>query len=224
VPPLPAVAKVIKTDLIWSDEVNTDIVTRFFAEYSGSAPSDADLDGWCASLADAYESALAGLANPNVILSAINAIDLSSATGAIGVAAPAVTGTRTGDPVSIGTAVVDSYSIARRYRGGHPRGYWPFGNSLDLGTLQTWADAFVAEAQSEFNAWWLDVGTSGWSGAGTINHVNVSYFSGFTVVINPMTGRARNVPTLRGIPIVDLVAGTTVRTKVGTQRRRLQYG
>jgi hypothetical protein len=50
--------------------------------------------------------------------------------------------------------------------------------------------------------------------------VNVSYYNGFTVVTNPTTGRARNVPTLRGTPVVDTVTGIVARVQVGSQRRR----
>lgn len=214
----------LKVDLQFNDEVNFDIITRFFIRYAGSAPSNADLDTFCGAVGTSWDAHLKSLTTANIALQNTFAIDLTSSTAAAGSAAGPVNGTRGGDPVSIGTAVVVSYEIARRYRGGHPRGYFPEGASLDLGTLQTWSDAFVAEAQGKHDSFYADITDAGWGGAGTLDAVNISYFAGFTVVTNPTTGRARNVPTLRGAPVVDAVTARLVRNKVGTQRRRLQYG
>ena len=223
-PPLPAVAKALKIDMIFDDEVNFDIVTRFFAQYAGTPPSAPELDTFAQAVWGAWDDSLVSLTPVNVGLDQVEVTDLTSDVAPVGNYVQRDAGTRAGDPVSIGTAMVVSYEIARRYRGGHPRGYWPEGVSLDLGTLQTWTVDFVTEAQAQHDGFWAAVSDAGWSGAGTITPINISYFSGFTVVTNPTTGRARNVPTLRGAPVVDAITARRCRTKVGTQRRRLQYG
>jgi hypothetical protein len=48
----------------------------------------------------------------------------------------------------------------------------------------------------------------------------VSWFSGNTVFITS-TGRGRNIPTKRVTPLVDVIVNSTVATKVGSQRKRL---
>lgn len=222
-PALPDVAKVLKVAMIWSDGVNTDIVTRFYISYGGSAPSSAELDTFCDSVRAGYTADLNPVVNDNITLGRVHAIDLSSPTGAEGNWSGSVTGAGTNPPNALDVAMVISYEIDRRYRGGHPRGYWPVGDSSVLQTPQTWTSGFVSGVQGGIEAFFTAVLAAGWSGAGALEHVNVSYFAGFTVVTNPTTHRARNVPTVRATPLVDAVGSYIARVHLGTQRRRLQY-
>ena len=184
--PLPDVPGVVKIALVFSDGINTDVVTRFYLEYSGTAPSAAELDTFCTGVHATFVPNLAAEMHEDLSLIRVEATDLSSLTGATGLDTSTDPGTASGDPVPLSAAVVSSYVISRRYRGGHPRGYWPLGAGAVLTNPQRW-DA------------------------------------GFTVITNPITHRARNVPTLRTTPAVDAVSGTIARLRVGTQRRRLQY-
>jgi len=59
-----------------------------------------------------------------------------------------------------------------------------------------------------------------WPAAGTLTHVNVSYYAGNTPVQNPITHRWRNVPNPRGAPVVDPIIGYTPENGIGSQRRR----
>lgn len=222
-PPLANVPKVIKVALVASDEINTDIVTRFYIRYTGSAPSAADLDTFADAIRANWGAALAGSVNEALSLIRVECTDLSTLTSATGLWTGVDAGTATGVPVPVDSAVVVSYTISRRYRGGHPRGYWSAGEGIDLANPQRWTPDFIAAFQTQITDFFAGVVASGWSGAGTLDHVNVSYFAGFTVVTSPTTGRARNVPTPRGTPIVDPVVALVTRLRIGTQRRRLQY-
>lgn len=222
-PALPVVPKVIKTALIWSDGINTDIVTRFYIEYGGSAPGPSDLNSYCASVRAGYAALLAADTSAALTLGRVHAIDLSSATGAEGDDSTSVVGTATDPPNALDVSVVVSYEFARRYRGGHCRGYWPLLTSAQLANPQRWDGTAVSNLHTDLESFFADVLAAGWSGAGTLSQVNVSYFHGFTVVTNPTTGRARNVPTVRATPLVDAITSRIVRSHVGTQRRRLQY-
>src|SRR5471032_740963 len=51
-PALPAVPKTLKVAAIWSDGINTDIVTRWYMQYTGSAPSSTQLNSMCGAMAD----------------------------------------------------------------------------------------------------------------------------------------------------------------------------
>jgi hypothetical protein len=120
-------------------------------------------------------------------------------------------------------SVVSSYTIQRRYRGGHPRGYWPFGVTTDLQNDVDWTAAFVTACNTGFSTFFTALFAAGWTGAGTLTQVNVSYYDGFTVVVSPTTGRARNVPTLRVSPVQDTILIVACKVSIGTQRRRISF-
>lgn len=219
-PPLPHVSGVIRVSLVGLYGSTGEAVTRFFIQYSGTAPTQAQINTFAAAVGTAWSTNLKSLSGGNYELLHVEAADLSSATSPIGLATVNIGGTRTGSPLAAATSLVAAYQIARRYRGGHPRGYWPFGVSADLTTSQQWADTFVSSCNTNLAAFFTAVIAAGWTGAGTLTHVNVSYFSGFHVVTNPVTGRARNVPTLRSSPLVDAVTNVVGRSAPGSQRRR----
>jgi len=222
-PALPAVPKTLKVAAIWSDGINTDIVTRWYMQYTGSAPSSTQLNSMCGAMADDIATHFDYATVDALTLGRVHAIDLTSATAAEGDDLGARVGTNTSAPNPIDVAQVISYEIARRYRGGHPRGYWPFGSSDALSNPQRWEATYLASVQTNIEALFVALAGEVWSGGGTLQHVNVSYFHGFTVVTDPITGRARNVPTVRGTPLVDAVTAYVARAHIGTQRRRLQY-
>jgi hypothetical protein len=112
------------------------------------------------------------------------------------------------------------FNIARRYRGGKPKIFLPAGVAADISNTNTWGSTFLATANTDWAAFAAAVLAAGWTGAGTLTHVNVSYYTGFTVVTNPVTHRARNVPTLRGAPVVDTVISYAAEVDIASQRRR----
>lgn len=196
-------------------------LTRFYTQYTGTAPTNAQLTTFDASIATAYTANLRALCDAPCVLTQIESADLSSATGAVDTSAVSIAGTRaTANALPAQVCMVNSYEISRRYRGGHPRGYWRQGVPADLATDQTWAAAFISAVNTGMSAFYTAIAAAGWTAAGTLTHVNVSYYNGFTVVINPITGRARNVPTLRVSPVIDTVSSVVARTSIGTQRRR----
>lgn len=222
-PALPSVPKVVKVACIFADDVNTDIVTRFYIQYGGSAPDSAALNAFCDAIQGSFGATLAHAMNQAFTLGRVHAIDLSSALGAEGDWLGAVPGLLTGDPLPSDVAQICSYEISRHYRGGHPRGYWPLNQAGDLVNPQQWSPGVVAGNQTQFGTFFADVLGEPWTGGGPLGHVNVSYFHGFTVITSPTTGRARNVPTVRATPLVDAVTAYVARSHIGTQRRRLQY-
>jgi len=222
VAPLPDVAGVIRCTLEFAMGSKTGVITRFFIKYDGTAPTNAQLTTFAGSIRAAVNTNLKSLMQGSIDLIEVDCVDLSSTSGAIGSDATAVVGTRAGVVLTSNAAVVVSYEIARRYRGGHPRGYWPFGVEGDLQTAQTWNTTLTGAVKTGIDAFFTAVVAAGWTGSGTLTHVNVSYFHGSHVVTNPTTGRARNVPDLRATPLVNDVLSTIARTAVGSQRRRLR--
>ena len=222
-PALPSVPHVLKVACIFADDSNTDIVSRFYLNYGGSAPDASALNTFCAAVKDGAAATILHAVNDAYVLGRVHAIDLTSATGAEGDWLGSEPGLLTGDPLPSDVCQVVSYEISRHYRGGHPRGYWPMNQAGDLDTPQFWSAGVVSGNNGQFEDFFAYVLSHAWTGGGPLSHVNVSYFHGFTVVTNPTTGRARNVPTVRATPLVDTVGSYVARRHIGTQRRRLQY-
>jgi hypothetical protein len=221
VPPLPAVPKVIRLDFVHTYGGDTDVLSRNFWSYSGTAPTNSEMVTFVTAAGAAWDSNAASSCNADVTLTNVEGTDLSSDTAAQGQSGVSYDGTRAGDTLTADSCFLGAYEIARRYRGGHPRGYWPFGVQVDLASPQEWGSAHVTTFTDALTGMFAAIAAAGWSGAGTIAQVNVSYHSGFTVVTSPTTGRARNVPTVRAVPLVDDVVTVLGRARVASQRRRL---
>lgn len=217
-PPLPAVPNVVKASLDWTISSDVDARTGLFFEYSGSTPSNAA----CTALAgDVYAAFAAnnGDWDHDTSLVGCTVIDLSSSSGGVGVHSGSVPGSLA-TPISGASAVLANYLIARRYRGGRPRSYFPFGDASVVGNRQTWEASFITGVTTHLAAAFAACIGSTSGGTTLSQHANVSYYDGTRVVISPTTGRARNVPILRATPLVDTIVGFSVATRIANQRRR----
>jgi hypothetical protein len=220
-PALPDVNKCLRVVLQHNYGTDIDVISRFFVQYAGVSPTSAQLDTWCSDMATNWGTNVAPITSNTVTLANVYATDLSSPLGYAGESPAGIGGGLTGLPLSADACGVIAYEIGRRYRGGHPRGYWPVGDALYLSEPQTWSDTFVGLMFDAFSGFFSELLADPWTGAGTLTQVNVSYYQGFQVITNPITGRARNVPTVREVPQVDQVLTLTARARVGSQRRRL---
>jgi hypothetical protein len=219
-PALPDITGVIRCDLIWSDGADTDVENRLFFTVSPDATlSQAAADGLAVDLFTLVGDH-AALWNGDVQLTGARVTDLSSAVGAQSEHNGSVAGTIGGGPLPAGVAVCSSFDIARRYRGGRPRVYLPWGSDASLDTPTAWTTDFLTNVSTGMTA--ITSGFSGMSEDGTTvdAHSNVSYYEGFRVVIGS-TGRAKNVSTLRaGGPLVAPITGNHTVPYPASQRRR----
>jgi hypothetical protein len=206
---------------VTSTDADQDIINRFFMTYSGTAPTNAELDTFANSIATTWAAYLAGLFNIESTLVEVIVEDLTSATSAVGSATVGDSGTREGAALGAGVAAVIQFKVARRYRGGHPRMYGQMGVATDLVAANQWSAAFLAATLSAIESFIVAVESLGWSGAGTLQHVNVSYYEGFTNHTYP-SGRTRAIPTLRATPVIDPIETYAVNPRLGSQRRRNQ--
>jgi hypothetical protein len=224
VPALPNVPSVLRTALKGSAAGGEKWLTRFYSSYPGGAPSVSQLATFNNGVVAAYNTRLAFYTHPSKTLDTVETTDLTSPSAAQLETIAGVAGTSAGLALPLMACVVASYGIGRRYRGGHPRGYWPLGVEGDLATSGEWSSTAVSNFTGEISQFFNDVHSVIWGVSEITTHVNVSYYSGFTVVTNPTTGRARNVPKLRaGGPLVDVIASVNARPIVGTQRRRNEF-
>lgn len=217
-PALPTIPNVLKASLLWSISSDTDARTGLFFAYSGSAPNNAA----CSAFATAAYNAFGAFGEDwdvDTTLTGCEVIDLSSHAGGVGIHSASVGGNLEA-PISGASSVLVNYQIARRYRGGRPRSYLPWGDQSVIGNRQTWSAGFVSSVTTHLGDCFSGIVGQTSGGTTITNHVNVSYYEGFTVETSPGTGRARNVPTLRSSPLVDAIVGFSVSTRIANQRRR----
>src|SRR5579875_196304 len=216
-PALPDVPQVIRFRLNWTDDNDANIYNNTFFRYTGSAPSSSDISNLATAVANAYGAQVASWAS-SVHLIGVEATDLTSATAAQGNVTCDFQGTNDSGRLAGGTAVVISYLIARRYRGGKPRNYFPWGSVNDLNSAQQWNTGSVSGWAAAIAAITSSIIGTTVGGTTLADHVNVSYYQGFTVEGGTGGKRAKNVPTLRPTPVVDTIVGRNVLIRPGSQR------
>lgn len=225
-PPVPGVLKLSWRLTLGSD---IDVYQRLHFAYTGTAPSDATCNLIAGASWLAYSNRLMGLYDTSVTLEDALVEDLTSPTSGSGQDLGPSPGTRAGEILPASTCLLVNYAIARRYRGGKPRTYFPMGIGGDLNTPQQWSTVFTAAVTAALDLFFADLLAITEGGTSVSQLVNVSYYGQlvaglpFTSVQNPITKRWRNVPNVRTAPIVDPVLGWTANVKVGTQRRRNQF-
>jgi len=217
-PILPPVAKVVRFDWLMLMPGSTNAQFRKFFQYGG-ALSLADAQTWVAAARAAWTAQLAALTNTNTSLVLTKLTDLSSATSPQTIDGTTVAGTAALAAAPNGMAVVVQDKIARRYRGGHPRTYYPASSAADLVNGDQYTAAFLASFLTNWNAFISAILTNIPVAAAPGTEVNVSYFTGFTVV-TAVGRRAKNVPNLRGAPLVDGIQSHSMNPKPASQRRR----
>lgn len=222
-PALPSVPKVLQLAVQTTKTSVPDLfINRVHYAYTGTAPTSAELSAFASTVLTAWGSAFAPSCPDNTHFVGLVAIDLSSPTAATAEVTDSIVGTEAGLLLPADVCFVLSATVGRRYRGGHPRSYLPFGVQQDLQTPRTWTSAFITAVTTANAGLVTAIEGAGWAGAGTLSPVNVSYYEGFTAVVNPITLRTRDVPKLRvGGPIVDPITGYVGRAQLGSQRRRV---
>jgi hypothetical protein len=220
-PALPSPGKVVRCDLFMTVGANTRVRDRIFFSYTGAGPTVADLTTLGNNISAQWNTSIVPQTNTGVTLTAIGLTDLASASGAQVLLSVSRVGTLAGTALPAGTAMVLKFKIARRYRGGHPRFYLPGRVTADLSSSTTWVAANTAAAASAFSTFISASLTGPPTNLGTMAHVNVSYFNGFTNKTFP-SGRTRAVPNTRATPLVDAVTAYSGNNQVASQRRRNQ--
>jgi hypothetical protein len=219
---LPFVSQVVRALIKYSAPGIQDLVTRMFWNWAGTLSQTA-LQNWANNVGSVWLTEIAPLVPAGLILTECTAEDLTSATGPAATEAFTHPGSRSGGGYAPAVAFIIQDTIARRYRGGHPRKYLPGLDITQTATTDanTWLATYANTVVTAWNAFIAGIsGANAPSGTTTWSECNVSYYSGFTAVQNPLTGRYRNVPKLRTTPLVDIISAHTYNTHFGSQRRR----
>lgn len=206
-PPLPNVPGVTKIEISGTYH-DTQWLNIFYTGYSGSAPPAGSLSSYQGSWATAVEDAYGAEMSVDNELTGWKITDLATDVGAVVEGSFSTFGSRTGDFQPANVCMVASLEISRRYRGGHPRKYLPWGTSgtMASGSTKDWDSGFVTDCQSKFDTMIANFTGVTFGGTTWNNNVNVSYRSGGVV---------------RTAAQVDVVTSAIVRTRICSQRRRL---
>lgn len=220
-PALPPVPSVIAILLLWDDGSDANAMTRIHVQYSGAAPTDADMTTYAGQLEAGGAALFPDVLDTASAFLGAKVIDLTSPTAGAGESLASTAGVRSGDVLGAGVAALVNFSIARRYRGGKPKAFLPWGTATDLLTRQTWKAASITDFLSAYSTWFTDYASGDPPGSTTIvGPVSVSYYGPPNRTVTGSTGRVRTLSTTRVTPLVDPITGIAFSTTVASQRRR----
>lgn len=182
-----------------------------YASFNGPPPNSSDLQTVGYAVGQAFLNAIAQLVPNTVTLTEVQVTDLTTVDSAFASQAMSHTGLRLGTSLPNNVALVASYKINVRYRGGHPRTYWPAGVQADVQDGRTWTDAFRTLAQGAC----VDY----------VGNINAIQLGGSNLLFEAMSyykGRdAAGKPILRPVPLHYPVQTVLVHTRVDSMRTRL---
>lgn len=209
----------VRARLIYLDTAGNYGGNRVYLSYTGSAPTAAN----CATLASDIESQwashLAGLINANWSLTEVDVLDIATDSGNFGTWTGTSAGTRAGNNLPAQCATNVEFDIPRRYRGGKPRMYLPPGITSDQADAAHYNGTFISAVNTGVGAFFTAIEALSIGSMGTLAHVNLSYYKGFTNITNS-SGRERAVPTYRATALHDVVQGYATKGVIGSQKRR----
>ena len=178
-----------------------------YHQATGADITDLSANTFASDLATSWATNIAPLVCPTCHLTQVVVEGLNSATDGAGAWAGDNAGGGSGDtPAQV--CVLEKDVIAPRYRGGHPRHYWPVPSSADIGDpthlnpggVGVWFAGVTAYHSAAVTA-----GSGLWPAA-TFEYVNISYFSHHVV---------------RPVPVISPIQGWSIETMLATQRRRV---
>jgi hypothetical protein len=186
-------------------------VALFFWHYLAGTVTAADLVSLCTGFATAFDTNLKSAFGNVVSLQNVEAYDLSSRTGAVGSATGFTTGSRLGPALPTSTAAVASWKVNYRWRGGHPRTYWPAGVQTDVESGHLWSAAAAAA---------FDTGNGGF--LTSVNGQIIGGQGGYLTCIRYVHTPVKGQPPVYFNPPLDLrIQDVSVDRRLDTQRRRL---
>lgn len=221
-PTPPTVDKCVRIDMHHTQGDDPSLSNRTYWLYTGSNPTVSNMNDLAGFVEGFWATNFAPLCDTQTHLVEIVCTDLTSPTASRGTWVGSTAGTRGGTYMPVNDCALLNFVISRRYRGGKPRIYAPWGVQGDLVDNQHWSSTFVGTVQSEYTAFHGTMIGQGFGSCAISEQVNVSFYSGFVAAENPVTKRYRNIPTYRDAAQVDQIGSWALNPIVGSQRRRLR--
>ena len=217
----PPASPCLRVRLIYSEEDGTLAGSRFFLGYSGTAPTPANCVTLANDIATAWSTTMANLVTSGYSLTSVDVLDIATDTGASGVVTVDFPGLDTGAGIPSSCASNVEFGIARRYRGGKPRMFIPPAAQVNMLDGSHWTSSFTTDIGVQTTAFFAAVVALSVGAIGTLTHVSLSYYKGFTNIENS-SGRERAAPNYRTSALVDPVTSIIPKQVIGSQRRRLR--
>lgn len=217
-PPLPA-SPCLRVQLDYTQTDGFDAGSRFYLSYAGSAPTAANCATLASDIAAAWATDMAPGIDDAFSLTHIDVLDIATLSGLSGQWNGTEAGTNGGVSMPSQCAMNVEFAIARRYRGGKPRMFWPPGNMADTQDAGHWSADYITSFGTAVTAFFTAVNALSVGAVGTLHHVNLSYYSGFTNITNS-SGRERAVPKYRAAALLDSITGYNPKAVIGSQKRR----
>lgn len=202
--PTPPVPGVIKLDHVMTVGADTNAHCHIFWGYTGAATL-AQLNALANALFNPITTNLRTMFSPSVTFSRVDVIDMANPAAPVGSATIGSAGNRAGGTLTGETAALINLKVARRYKGGHPRIYWPAGVATDLSTPQAWSGAFSGTFQTAWTTYLASI-TGATGGPSLTTQKNVSFYTA-------------HAP--RATPLVEDIVAWSVNPKPASQRRRM---
>lgn len=175
-------------------------------QYAGGSPTLADVTAFANAFRGYWNTRIGPCVGPNVTYNTFEVADLATLTGAVFSNTTPVTGTHTGTQVPpLSAAIVISWKVNLRFRGGHCRTYLPFANMTDLTLGNTIGTTYQSLVQT--------------SASGLLTDVN-AFTSGSLIYAFAMLSYFQH-GALRPTPQPYLVTAASVHQRLDTVRRRL---
>lgn len=217
-PPLPE-SSCVRVRLDYQSPAGTLAGSRFYLGYTGGAPSAANCVTLATDIAAQWESHLANLCTTDWSLVEVDVLDIATDSGASGNWTGSNAGLISGSPLPDQIASNCEFEIARRYRGGKPRMFIPPATASQLNDQNNWTPAFASDIATQVGSFFAGIEALSIGSMGTLSHVNLSYYQGFTNVTNS-SGRTRAAPKYRTSAKVDTVTGYLGKQRLASQKRR----
>jgi hypothetical protein len=201
--PVPGVVKVITTgtssDLRWAN------VLHYI--YGGAPPSEPSVAGLAQAMFTSYTADISPLSHADTSVDLVTVIDLSSASSNVGAYGAPNPGSAGGEVLPASVAVLASYPVTLRYKGGHPRSYIFAGVQSDLQDMSNWTSAFITEI------------TSAW---GNFINTPVGDTIGGTTYTSQCAVSYRSGDAFRETPVVMGISDFLITAPIASQRRRMR--
>jgi len=202
----PIVPGVIMFEFLWTQDAGP-AANILHCQYTGGPPSTTDLLVLAHDVAEAFWTDPVQADYPSsTVFVGVRATDLASDTGAVGEYPVGTAGTAEDPGTPAGCSMMVNYQIARRYRGGHPRSYFPALANGAVDTPGTWDSTVVSDFNTVLAAVFVAMnsstsGTTDLSGQCCVSYVDDNAY------------RVDN--------LVEPVTGMSASNRIRTQRRRL---
>lgn len=206
-PALPIPGPVLKCELIWTIGEDNHCANILHYAYTGSPPTSADLSTLATNMFNAFPGDYKNALHSSTQLTSVILTDLASVTGQQGLHAGNTPGSAGGFPSAASACVLQQLKVNARYRGGHPRTYWPGLDGANVADAQTWSLSSVQLLQPALMTWAKALAGQSAGGTQVTKQVIVSYYHN---------------NALRTTPLVMDVVGWTVIGKIASQRKRLR--